>query len=67
MSVHVLLKLLADNELIKDPKLFFFGEIFALSNPTILFFACLFLQQTICLAFIGNKYRGQEKFIIDGI
>ena len=35
----VLLKLLADNELIKDPKLFFFGEIFALSNPTILFFA----------------------------
>ena len=42
-------------------------EISVLAFPTILFFACLFLQQTICLAFIGNKYKGQEKFIIDGI
>ena len=42
-------------------------EISILAFPTMLFVACLFLQQTISLAFIGNKYKGQEKFIIDGI
>ena len=43
------------------------SQISVLAFPTMLFFTCLFLQQTICLAFIGNKYKGQEKFIIDGI
>ena len=42
-------------------------EISVLAFPTMLFFTCLFLQQTICLAFVGNKYKGQEKLIIDGI
>ena len=42
-------------------------EISILGFPTMFFFLCLFLQQTISLAFIGNKYKGQEKPIIDGI
>ena len=42
-------------------------EISFVTFPTILFFFCLNLQQTITLAFVGNKYKGQEKFIIDGI
>ena len=35
-------------------------EISFVTFPTILFFFCLNLQQTITLAFVGNKYKGQE-------
>jgi MATE family multidrug resistance protein len=42
-------------------------EISVLAFPTMLFFSCIFLQQTIALAFVGRKFENNDKDIIDGI
>lgn len=58
-----------DNESSKEISLIeALKEISIIAFPTILFFLCLFAQQSINLIFIGNFYEGKEKQnAIDGI
>jgi MATE family multidrug resistance protein len=51
-------------------KEYFCGSIKKIANigfPTMLFFLSLYLQQTLCLAFIGKKYNNQDMINAIGI
>jgi MATE family multidrug resistance protein len=72
-KVNTTTSLLRSNETTEDNKNLIIStkksiiEITTLAFPSTIFMACLFMYQTVGIAFVGRKYEGKDKDIIAGI